>query len=165
MIDLLQELLSMLVVAQERCREGKADIVPGNGKWYTTVPRWGGGLGGDIGNETGGNTDEVPPSKKSTSPSIAVANEEDKKPSKDPMTAVRNYRRTVRASGAQRQRKKEPPAEAWKALRPSPSLRDPNVKYQAIGKTKGSGYDNVRFSYSLSSILPLPPRQSMLKSL
>jgi hypothetical protein len=158
MIDLLQELLSMLVVAQERYREGKPDIKPGDGKWYTTVPRWGGGSGGEIGNETGGSTDEVLLSKKeSFSSSSAAAAEEDKRPAKDPMASVRNYRRTSRASGPQRPKKKESSAEVWKALRPSPSLRDSNVRYQAIGKTKGSGYDDVRVFLTQSS-LHLPQR-------
>jgi hypothetical protein len=47
--DLLREVGAMLRLAQERAREGKKEVRPGAGKWWTTKPRWGGGSGGPIG--------------------------------------------------------------------------------------------------------------------
>jgi hypothetical protein len=47
--DLLREVGAMLRLAQERAREGKKEVRPGAGKWWTTKPRWGGGSGGPMG--------------------------------------------------------------------------------------------------------------------
>jgi hypothetical protein len=47
--DLLREVAAMLRLAQERVREGKKEVRPGAGKWWTTKPRWGGGSGGPMG--------------------------------------------------------------------------------------------------------------------
>ena len=56
MLDLMREVAAMLLLGQERAREGKSPTIPGQGKWYTTVPRWGGGPGGEIvcGGDNGG---------------------------------------------------------------------------------------------------------------
>ncbi|KAI9848453.1 MAG: hypothetical protein M1837_000248 [Sclerophora amabilis] len=61
-LNLLREVGAGLIIAQERAREGKQQMRPGEGQWYTTVPRWGGGVGGEVGNATG-NTDESAPKK------------------------------------------------------------------------------------------------------
>ena len=48
-LDLLRETGLMLLLAQKRAREGKEEEVPGQGKWWANAPRWGGGIGGELG--------------------------------------------------------------------------------------------------------------------
>ncbi|KAI9683690.1 MAG: hypothetical protein M1829_004996 [Trizodia sp. TS-e1964] len=55
-LDLLREVGASLIVAQDRAKEGKSETRPGEGKWWATAPRWGGGEGGEIGGD--GNIDE-----------------------------------------------------------------------------------------------------------
>lgn len=50
-LDLMRELGGLLQIAQERRREGKTEVKPGEGKWWTTKPRWGGGPGGEVQSE------------------------------------------------------------------------------------------------------------------
>lgn len=48
-MDLLRETGLMAMLALKRTREGKEEVQPGAGKWWTTTPRWGGGPGGECG--------------------------------------------------------------------------------------------------------------------
>lgn len=64
-LDLAREAACLLLLAQERAREGKPKRIPGANKWYTSKPRWGGGPGGEFG-EAEGNTDEHPMTKRLT---------------------------------------------------------------------------------------------------
>ncbi|KAI9739105.1 MAG: hypothetical protein M1834_007318 [Cirrosporium novae-zelandiae] len=57
-LDLLREVASSLLTAQERSRDGHTEVKPGEGQWWTTAPRWGGGSGGEVGNPNG-NSDEA----------------------------------------------------------------------------------------------------------
>ncbi|KAI9727358.1 MAG: hypothetical protein M1828_006978 [Chrysothrix sp. TS-e1954] len=63
-LDVARELAGILMLAQERAREGKPRETPGVGEWYTTKPRWGGGPGGEFG-EAEGNKDWRPPASAS----------------------------------------------------------------------------------------------------
>ena len=66
-LDLLRETGLMLMLAQRRAREGKKEDVPGNGKWWATAPRWGGGAGGELGDaneETNGDPTSSESSRK-----------------------------------------------------------------------------------------------------
>ena len=122
MLDLLREVGGMLLLAQMRAREGKEEIKPGEGKWYTTKPRWGGGAGGEIGN-TENNSDESSPKEKE--------GDEDK--------------RAAAGSSNGRKRVKRPsPAEAWKLLAPGNGLWDRRIRYMRLGKEKDKCYDEVR---------------------
>ena len=47
--DLLREVGAMLLLAQERAREGLEEVVPSSNAWFVTQPRWGGGTGEAIG--------------------------------------------------------------------------------------------------------------------
>ncbi|KAH8645646.1 hypothetical protein BX600DRAFT_406167 [Xylariales sp. PMI_506] len=53
-IDLGRELIAALITAQHRAREGREEKRFGDGKWWATAPRWGGGPGGPIGRELEG---------------------------------------------------------------------------------------------------------------
>ncbi|PKS07101.1 hypothetical protein jhhlp_005700 [Lomentospora prolificans] len=80
--DLARELLAALVTAQHRAREGKTEQRFGEGQWWTTKKRWGGGSGGPIGREV--DKDEVVGDKDAASPPT-------KKPRKT-MAIYDNYR-------------------------------------------------------------------------
>lgn len=62
-LDLLRELGAMLLLAQQRAREGQEEKSPGEGEWWTTKARWGGGSGGEVANQAE-NSDEGPPPAK-----------------------------------------------------------------------------------------------------
>lgn len=53
-VDFGRELVAALITAQHRAREGKPERRFGEGKWWATEKRWGGGEGGPIGREVDG---------------------------------------------------------------------------------------------------------------
>lgn len=50
-IDLSREVITALITAQHRAREGRVEARIGKDAWWTTRQRWGGGSGGPIGKE------------------------------------------------------------------------------------------------------------------
>lgn len=115
-LDAVRELGGLLMLAQERAREGKSEIRAGEGKWWTTKERWGGGPGGEIGEATG--AAELQPTKVEEKP-------------------------IERNRDGSKTRRRPTPAEMWKILKPSNPLWDPKVTYEAIGKDKRSKWDDV----------------------
>ena len=129
--DLARELGALLLLAQERRREGRGERRPGAGKWWDEAPRfagmeyevpgeyrWGEAGGGDDG---GGDGDE------------AAAR------AKRALTEKLKRRGPAPSDMTPRQRA----INAYKLFLPGPPPWDPKVKYSAIGKPKG-GYDEVR---------------------
>lgn len=125
-LDLMREIGGLLQLAQERRRGGQTEVKPGEGKWWTTKPRWGGGPGGEVGNEESGNAD------------IVAAVEELTEASK-----------SERRGGGIRERKRKTPAMLWKELKCGSGYWDPKTEYAAIGREPGSDYDEV---FMLSSL-------------
>ncbi|KAJ6790332.1 hypothetical protein PWT90_10540 [Aphanocladium album] len=120
-MDLAREVIAALITAQHRAREGKEEERFGQGQWWTTRPRWGGGPGGPIGREI--QNDEIagdkdlPPDAGDDAPAPAP-------PTKRPrrgMTMYDNYRMV------------RPPAATW----------DRKAKYMSIGKQTGADYDDI----------------------
>ncbi|KAK3941191.1 hypothetical protein QBC46DRAFT_448928 [Diplogelasinospora grovesii] len=84
-LDLARELVAALITAQHRAREGRTEKRVGEGAWWTTKPRWGGGSGGPIGREIDmqsasspedaliGDKDEPPSSSSSSSSTSSPA--------------------------------------------------------------------------------------------
>ncbi|KAK9772722.1 hypothetical protein SCAR479_10592 [Seiridium cardinale] len=82
-IDFGRELIAALITAQHRARDGKEEKRFGEGKWWATAKRWGGGEGGPIGREIessagGGVGDKEkspidPPVNTTTSPTSSAA--------------------------------------------------------------------------------------------
>lgn len=69
--NLLREIGLMLNLAQRRAREGQEEPDTSEGKWWVTKPRWGGGPGGEVGDEDGeGSSKGRKRSKKSDSVEI-----------------------------------------------------------------------------------------------
>ncbi|KAF2773665.1 hypothetical protein EJ03DRAFT_285864 [Teratosphaeria nubilosa] len=134
-LDLMRELGGLLQLAQERRREGKAEVKPGEGKWWTTKPRWGGGAGGEVQNEEG-NTDIM-----------QVADDVLGQVKGEPKVEAPKVKREKDGS---RVRKKKTPAELWKELRCGSSYWDPKTDYAAIGKDPSSPYDEIFMVSSLN---------------
>ncbi|KAF2807799.1 uncharacterized protein BDZ99DRAFT_420347 [Mytilinidion resinicola] len=132
-LDVVRELGGLLLLSQERTREGKTERKPGDGKWWVTRPRWGGGLGGEVGEASGGS--DVPVEKEK---------EKEEKP--------------VRTRLGGRERRRMSAAEIWKVLKPGNGFWDPKVEYQAVGKSSDAEWDEVYMVSSLNhhvSILKL----------
>lgn len=121
-LDVMREIGGLLQLAQERAREGKKEIKPGEGKWWTTVPRWGGGLGGEVEDQQG-NSDIVD-----------IAAELLDATRGEPGKATRE---------ASRKRQKKTPAVLWKELKCGSGYFDPKTDYAAIGKNPASEADEV----------------------
>jgi hypothetical protein len=129
--DLFREVGAMLLLAQERAREGAVEVRPGEGKWWTTVPRFGGaeheGVTGEAANSD--NTKDKEEQK-----------DEDKNQSVHKRSRYTNplisSRRAVRA-------RRLTPSEKWKIIGPGTSLWDKRMKYMQIGKLNDSPYDDV----------------------
>ncbi|KAK7532993.1 uncharacterized protein J3D65DRAFT_633990 [Phyllosticta citribraziliensis] len=129
LLDVIREIGSILCIAQERAREGKSERKPGEGMWWTTAPRWGGGPGGEVGEGRG---DSDGPLEK--------AKEEKEERSSSRGSSSSSTSRRVAA-------KKKTAAEAWADLKPGVGYWDPKVEYEAVGKDRRSEWDDV-FSFS-----------------
>jgi hypothetical protein len=131
-LDFAREMVAILLTAQQRARSTQTEHRFGQDKWWTTVPRWGGGKGGPIGRES----DSLPPlvsEEKSESVIVEAAKNElgaetatkrkrERGVGKDGnMTIYENYRKLL------------PPSSTW----------DRKARYEAIGRVKGSGWDDV----------------------
>ena len=119
--DLLREVGALVVLAQERAREGRSEVRAGEGKWWTEVPRWGGGAGGEVGEGRGVGDEPVGQE--------AQQGTEEQQDGPKPKPS---------------QRRKFNAMEAWKIVRVGVGGWDPRVRYEAIGKAKGDDFDDVR---------------------
>ncbi|KAF5566992.1 hypothetical protein FNAPI_867 [Fusarium napiforme] len=118
-LDLAREIVAALITAQHRAREGKTEKRFGEGEWWTTKKRWGGGPGGPIGREiekdqVQGDKDAKPSDENGLPMPLA------KKPRKN-MSIYDNYRMI------------RPPSSTW----------DKKAQYEAIGRRKGADYDDI----------------------
>lgn len=130
LLDLLRESGALLSMAQERAREKKKEVRPGENQWWTTVARFGGGTGGEVGEvlaSGAANTDKLTNNIKALET--------------DPPHENRG-RPTSR--GAADSSRKLSTADAWKIIRPGTGFWDPRVEYSAIGRESQSEYDQVR---------------------
>lgn len=124
--DLLREVGAMLLTAQERARQGEAEVRPGEGKWWTTVPRWGGAP-----------NDSVSDNEKET-------HGEDKLPSESGYARKRSkYEHPFLASRRPSSARKMSNSDRWKIIQPGPGLWDKRMRYIQIGKPLDSAFDDV----------------------
>ncbi|KAI9147854.1 hypothetical protein HJFPF1_12888 [Paramyrothecium foliicola] len=117
--DLAREVIAALITAQHRARDGKTEARFGEGEWWTSKPRWGGGTGGPIGREI---------------EKDAVQGDKDAKATDAdglPMPIIKKARKNM--SIYDNYRMVRPPASNW----------DKKAKYEAIGKQKGTDYDDI----------------------
>ncbi|KIW05569.1 uncharacterized protein PV09_03444 [Verruconis gallopava] len=130
-LDVLRELGAMLCLAQERAREGRTERKPGENRWWTSVPRWGGGPGGEMGEAITSSDDDIEPGgEEKTAP-----NSETK------------ARANTRGTSSKR---KQAIINAWKTLRVGSGYWDPRVDYAAVGKPPGSKWDEIYLVSSLN---------------
>ncbi|KAK0648793.1 hypothetical protein B0T16DRAFT_456248 [Cercophora newfieldiana] len=149
-IDLARELIAALVTAQHRARQGREEKRIGEGAWWATKPRWGGGPGGPIGrevdlqsgaDETIGDKD-APPSE-ATTPSPAAAEPPAPVPASRPFS--RPSLLSSAAKGPKRLKKSGnlPMYDNYRMVRPPAAAWDRKTKYSAIGRAKGVDYDDI----------------------
>ncbi|KAI0409361.1 hypothetical protein F4802DRAFT_615817 [Xylaria palmicola] len=149
-IDFGRELIAALVTAQLRAREGRVEERVGEGQWWATAKRWGGAEGGPIGREVEGDTvvgdkdafnnesveERGPPSADSSSASTAEKS----------AARVPGPPRGIPVRGApvnKKPRKTLSVYDRYRMVRLPSSNWDKKARYEAIGKVKGSGYDDV----------------------
>ncbi|KAE8144231.1 hypothetical protein BDV25DRAFT_167332 [Aspergillus avenaceus] len=129
--DLLREVGGMLLAAQERARQGATEVKPGEGKWWTTAPRWGGAP-----NEAVGDSDNS-------------HNGDDKDNAGGSSRKRSKYEHPFLASRRPGTSRKLSNSEKWKIVQPGPSLWDKRMRYIQIGKDRESPFDDI---YMLSSV-------------
>lgn len=145
--DLYREVGGMLLAAQERAREGGVELRPGEGKWWTTKPRFGGapndGILDDLVKGQGMGMHGM---------SLPDAMLEEGKPEPPvPVQEVESARKrhkfehpfVTSLSRRPSAMRKLSSGEKWKILQPGPNLWDKRMRYQQIGKVQGSPYDDV----------------------
>lgn len=143
MCDLFREVGGMLLAAQERAREGATEMRPGEGKWWTMQPRFGGAPNdGILDDLVKGHGMPLPDSMMEESRS------EESKPS--PLEAENMPKRHKLENHFASSLARRPSAmrrmsssEKWKILQPGPSLWDKRMRYMHIGKVKESPFDDV----------------------
>lgn len=129
--DIVREVGAMLLTAQERAREGSTEVRPGEGKWWTTAPRWGGAPNDAIGD------------------SPLITNEQEREAAEQ---RERGERRRSRPSLLRRPglRRNLSSSDKWKIVQPGPSLWDKRMRYIQIGRDKDCPYDDVLLPFSIS---------------
>ncbi len=120
-LDAVRELGGLLLLAQERAREGLTEKRGGDGKWWTTKARWGGGVPVNI-NDT--RTKETSSKENKNGP-------------------------VERNRDGSKVRRRPTPMELWGTLKSSNALWDPKVGYEAIGKDRSVEWDDVCHQYDL----------------
>ncbi|KAJ5663579.1 hypothetical protein N7507_004310 [Penicillium longicatenatum] len=149
--DLFREVGGMLLAAQERAREGGVELRPGEGKWWTIKPRFGGapadGILEDLMNGPGIHGIPIPDSLLSSGqdkPSTSAPEAESaRKRHKFEHPFVTSLARRPSAM------RKLSSGEKWQIIQPGPSLWDKRMRYMQIGKAKDSPFDDI---YMISAI-------------
>lgn len=168
--DLGRELVAALVTAQHRAREGRTEKRIGEGAWWCTKPRWGGGPGGPIGREIEqqasgddtlvGDKDVPPPAAEAAAPAPAPV----EKPARvslsarlasraspfGPLPSTRLPEREKDSSsgpakGVKRLKKSGNMAmyDNYRMVRPPSLTWDKKAKYASIGRAAGADYDDI----------------------
>lgn len=164
-LDLAREVVAVLLTAQQRAREGKEERRFGDGKWWATKPRWGGGPGGPIGKE--GDRVEALASLAATSQptdlptsnsSTANSDKEKALPTRESKVVAESKRQLSSISSplpssapsaakpSSKRTKKDGQMAAYdlyrKLLPPSPTW-DRKARYLSIGSVPHAPYDDI----------------------
>ncbi|KAK3622406.1 hypothetical protein LTR56_022227 [Elasticomyces elasticus] len=134
-LDMVREIGGLLQIAQERRRSGR-EVRSGEGQWWTTKPRWGGGSGYDA------DTDTDADGEAKATELASIAGE------------VANDGLVTGDLGVPDKVEKKPKIMAralpWKELRCGRGYWDPKIDYGAIGKDRSSSSDVVFMVSSLN---------------
>jgi hypothetical protein len=127
--QLLREIAALLFVAQQRRREGQTATTPGEGEWYTTEPRWGGGAGHRLSKLEDAEAEHRRILTRLTKikPESLTASQRSEE---------REARRDLKSQ--------QVTAKRWATVKGAAGLWDPRTEYKAVGKSPGSPYDEVR---------------------
>jgi hypothetical protein len=128
--EFLREIGTLLHLAQERQHEGKPRVKQGEGKWWTTKPRWGGGPGGETPDEVD-NTDIVQ--------AIEARMGSTEAGSENMLLAGK--------------RPKSRPFLIWKQVKCGANPWDPKTDYEAIGRDRSSPFDEVSASQLINVLV------------
>ncbi|KAI1763693.1 hypothetical protein GGR53DRAFT_496623 [Hypoxylon sp. FL1150] len=169
-VDFGRELVAALVTAQHRAREGRPETRFGEGKWWATEKRWGGGEGGPIGREvdgdpvvgdkdaaatSGGVSDgaagvTTTGSSSSGGGSSAQKTGSSSSSSQPVGSKLAQAQMAMRGQPASKKpRKNMSIYDMYRMVRLPTSTWDRKMRYQAVGKSRGAGYDDV---FVLSSL-------------
>ncbi|KAL7620045.1 hypothetical protein AAE478_010594 [Parahypoxylon ruwenzoriense] len=152
-IDFGRELVAALITAQHRAREGQKEKRFGEDKWWATEKRWGGGEGGPIGREVDG--DSIVGDKDSTVPiserqAGGTTSPAEKAGPSQPQQKGRTLPIPMRGQPLNKKpRKNLSIYDNYRMVRLPSSNWDKKTKYIAIGKDKGTDYDDI---FVLSSL-------------
>lgn len=124
LLDLCRETVAILITAQHRAREGKEEKRIGEGEWWCTRPRWGGGTGGPIGKE--GERAEKAAEEEALAKAAAEIGQE---PGPSPAKKSRKTTMTI--------------YDAYRMVRPPSSTWDRKARYISIGKEPGASHDDI----------------------
>ncbi|MCJ1285709.1 hypothetical protein MMC26_005050 [Xylographa opegraphella] len=139
LVDLLREVGAMLLIAQERSREGMDEVIPNMDKWFITRPRWGGGTGVAMGEPLGLACEEEVTSRQKQHDDMGKQGEE-------PPMKKRSQEKRARVMMSREAAKKE---NIRKSTMPPSSRWDSRIKYMRVGKDVESVFDNI---YLISSV-------------
>ncbi|KAK5710651.1 hypothetical protein LTR17_018755 [Elasticomyces elasticus] len=152
-LDMVREIGGLLQIAQERRRSGR-EVRSGEGQWWTTKPRWGGGSGYDA------DTDTDTDGEAKATELASIAGE------------VATDGLVTGDLGVPDKVEKKPKIMAralpWKELRCGRGYWDPKIDYGAIGKDRTSQSDVVFMVSSLNhhiSIVKLTVHDTYIDSL
>ncbi|KAK1753488.1 hypothetical protein QBC47DRAFT_386521 [Echria macrotheca] len=154
-LDLAREIVAALITAQHRARHGREEKRIGEGAWWATKPRWGGGPGGPIGREidiqsgadvTIGDKD-APPSEvtpPAAAPSSLPLGDTARRPFARP--SVLSAQATIPPTKTSKRVKKSgnlPMYDNYRMIRPPAASWDKKTVYTAIGRPAGAEYDDI----------------------
>jgi hypothetical protein len=126
---LLREIAVLLYLAQQRRREDQKATIPGEGTWYTTQPRWGGGAGHRL-----SKLEEAEAEHRKILTRLTKIKPE----------ALTNKQRNEEREARREVNSQKVTAKRWATVKGPAGLWAPRIEYKAVGKTPGSQYDEVR---------------------
>jgi len=154
-LDVLRELGAILLLAQERAREGRTEEVAGKGMWWSEKPRWA-GLPYEVpGEYQAQQRDE-------TEGKLGNLESNRRKKEKGVGGLRRGRRESLPADMTMRQRA----IHAYKLNLPPTPMWEPKARYVRLGADKGSDYDEAFMISSLNhhlSVLKLRVHKAYLE--
>lgn len=154
-LDLAREVIAALITAQHRAREGREEKRIGEGEWWTTKPRWGGGPGGPIGreidaqsgaDETIGDKDAPPPELPPTPQAPTSTGAENGRRAYSRPSSMSSLIASMSANKGPKRLKKSgnmPMYDNYRMVRPPSATWDKKTVYAAIGRPAGVDYDDI----------------------
>lgn len=133
LLDLSKEIVALLITAQQRAREGLTEQRVGEGQWWCSKPRWGGGTGGPIGREIERYEEQYGVDGPIVNSFLSNAKENDKADTSASPSPAKKPKKSATMMIYDSYRMVRPPSSTW----------DRKAKYEAIGKVPGADFDDV----------------------